>query len=171
MVSNALAGSEVLQVLSSFLGPAAVSRRMPRPDSAGAAGAIFLGVVRVQRSVEDLLLGQLELHLQPRPNGAPNPEHWRAGRERRIASRAERRPGGPSGGGGRLGQGLNGPQISIELYVPHLVQRIRNHGLGLPPRAAGSYYSVRRYNPQNDRSLRARAEHPKRYLMLARCLL
>src|SRR3954454_17154816 len=42
-------------------------RRMPRPDSAGAAGAIFLGAGPRQRSLEDLLLGQLELHLQLRP--------------------------------------------------------------------------------------------------------
>jgi len=40
---------------------------MPRPDSAGAAGAIFLGAGPRQRSLEDLLLGQLELHLQLRP--------------------------------------------------------------------------------------------------------
>ena len=40
---------------------------MHRPDSAGAAGAIFWGPVRVTRSLEDLLLGQLKLHLQPRP--------------------------------------------------------------------------------------------------------
>jgi hypothetical protein len=42
-------------------------RRMHRPDSAGGGCAIFWGPVRVTRSLEDLLLGQLELHLQPRP--------------------------------------------------------------------------------------------------------
>jgi hypothetical protein len=63
---------------------------------------------------------------------------------------------------------LNGPRYPANCTFRTWCSGLKTRGLGLPPRAAGSYCSVRTYNPQNDRSLRARAEHPKRFRMLAR---